>query len=1314
MLDICHDTNSSPTDMMTVTTNQNIILQSISSNEEFDQDEDCSHSTLVSEGGDPSGGGQDWHPRTEGVEIIVTFPRDVSYPQEMNQEDLQENNQITTVHGEWARAHSVSLPNEIEMVDFQTKMLTMGPLLLKKQGSSKELCDENVGFLLPRPCLEPNIFTSVAREDVPHFLKGQQRKSEEFSISDVNHSSRRIEFPLPPLSLLSMKPGLQTIPPNHKDQKEKERNIPDFTSFLPKLSEPRSLSEEFRPSNKQQEAPFKVFVDQTLRASDSSIWSRNMCSFWEANHHRQHMETEENRKSKETEGSDKIAICHFEKGQSLVSFENCKESSFPTDREVDIDCPGHEMRKAEENSQHFLSGKKERLVARNCKQDYAVGCTIPIKFQESQHSERILNQDEETRNDKADSKSASVHKSEAIEPKHILEGHTALKSLSNVVPDGPTEKVPQDHRGTETNIKVSVADAIKPEMNGMVPLIHITFPGHGTPKELAIAKPSLPKRKGTLHNNNSFNILAHQENDRHKMKTHRNKLDSKTKTSNRTPQNFMISIEGSIKPTMHKTSIKTQVFPALELVDPRPRQSPKFQRRMPQIEKKQSTYRALKPKKQSFPCICKNPGIKKSSVPLSAQPIEPRLSCLDLKYSDMFKEINSTANGPGIYEMFGTPVYCHIREAERHENKYYQEICSAPSGRCITNKCRSSHSERSSNSRTRFSQKRPHIKPAKALLGIKQKNKSLISKEKGYKAVGSNQKGIENGDGISDPEWQIKSSANDFLSSSDEGQPMNLALPCEGSTEQNEFLPVSHLSIVEEVSMEECADEEDISNNQILATSLRDLHKLEELHHQTSFILSENSWAVPSEKSSNKHILQEKQNTASLGKISANQILTNDIGFESVLEKSETLMSFSFQEKQQSASSQAYQHWADSLDDDSLANESITYQSFGQTLNDANSISQETLDSVKTEELTDELLGCLAAELLALDERDKTSHQIMANETDPENLNLVFSRRGKTTQELGRETTNVKIQRYSNGFRIYNKEEKFLNSNEKKIFSENSLKNEESILWTKGEILGKGAYGTVYCGLTSQGQLIAVKQVALDTSDKLATEKEYRKLQEEVDLLKALKHVNIVAYLGTCLEENIVSIFMEFVPGGSISSIINRFGPLLEMVFCKYTRQILQGVAYLHENCVVHRDIKGNNVMLMPTGIIKLIDFGCAKRLAWAGLNGTHSDMLKSMHGTPYWMAPEVINESGYGRKSDIWSIGCTVFEMATGKPPLASMDRMAAMFYIGAHRGLMPPLPEHFSENAVDFVRVCLTRDQHERPSAAQLLKHSFLTRSH
>ncbi|XP_054555656.1 mitogen-activated protein kinase kinase kinase 19 isoform X4 [Talpa occidentalis] len=1325
LLDICHDTNSSSTDMMIVTKNQNIILQSISSSEgacprvqlldhmvnDFDQDDEYSHSILISEG-DSSGDGQDWPPSTEGVEIIVTFPRDVTDPQEMSQEDLTENNQITSVHQEWTQAHSVPVPNEIEMVDFRTKVLTTDPLLLKKEERSRELCDMNLGFLLPRPCLEPNISKSAAREDVP-LLKGQQRKSEEFSTNDLKNSSRRIEFPLPRLSLLPIRSGLLTIPQSHKDQKERERTIPRFISFIPRLSEPVSRSDEFKTSNKQQEGHFKVFMGQTLRSSDSFIWSRNMCSFWKANHHKQHLRMEENQKSTETERYEKTEISHFEKEQSLVSFENFQEDGFPTDREVGIDCHGSEMRIAEEDSPYHSLGKKEGL-ANNHEQDSEVLCTVPIKFQEVWHSEVTPSQEEETGNDNTDSKGTSANKGEAVEPNHILEEHTELKSLSNIVPDGPIEKLPGGHSGMETNMKISVAEATKPGKNGVVPLTHITFPVHGTPKEPAIAKPSLHKRKGALHNNNSCNILASQENDRHKMKPPRNKLDSKNKTSNRTPQNFMISTEGPVKPTIHKTSIKTQVFPALGLVDTRPRQSPKFQRRTPQIEKKQSTYQALKPKKQSFPCICKNPGIKKSSVPLSDQPTEPKLNYRDLKYSDMFKEINSTANGPGIYEMFGTPVYCHMREAERHENRFYREICSAPSGRCSTNKCRSSHSERNSNSRTRLSQKRPHIKPPKTSLGIKKKHKSLIPEEKGCKAIGSNLQGIENGDGILEPEWQIKSSGNDFLSSQDEVQPMNLTQTHEQSIEQKEFIPVSDLSVVEEVSMEESLDEGDISNNEILTTSLRNLHELEELHHQTLLVFSENSWAVPNEKSSNNHVLQEKQNIASLGKINANQMLVNDLEFDSISDKSKTPLSSSFQEKQESAFSQTYQHWAHSWDHGSLAGKSITYQKFGKALNDTNPISQEILDSVKNEELTDELLGCLAAELLALDEKDNNSCQTMANETDPENLNLVLSRTGNTRQEMDIESTNVKIQRYSNGFRIYDKEEKFLNTNEKKTFSENSLKYEKPIMWTKGEILGKGAYGTVYCGLTSQGQLIAVKQVALDTSEKLATENEYRKLQEEVDLLKALKHVNIVAYLGTCLEENIVSIFMEFVPGGSISSIINRFGPLPEMVFCKYTKQILQGVAYLHENCVVHRDIKGNNVMLMPTGIIKLIDFGCAKRLAWAGLNGTHSDMLKSMHGTPYWMAPEVINESGYGRKSDIWSIGCTVFEMATGKPPLASMDRMAAMFYIGAHRGLMPPLPEHFSEDAADFVRVCLTRDQHERPSAVQLLKHSFLKRSH
>jgi len=200
-------------------------------------------------------------------------------------------------------------------------------------------------------------------------------------------------------------------------------------------------------------------------------------------------------------------------------------------------------------------------------------------------------------------------------------------------------------------------------------------------------------------------------------------------------------------------------------------------------------------------------------------------------------------------------------------------------------------------------------------------------------------------------------------------------------------------------------------------------------------------------------------------------------------------------------------------------------------------------------------------------------------------------------------------------------------------------------------VLGRGAFGTVWCGLTNTGEMIAVKQVELNHSNWEEAEQQYEKLQEEVSLLKSLKHKNIVKFMGTCLDGGVVNIFMEYVPGGSIASILSRFGCLGEPVFSRYTKQLLSGVSYLHSNNVIHRDIKGGNILVMPSGVLKLIDFGCAKRL-YMNLSMSKSNILRSMKGTPYWMAPEVIQETGHGRKSDIWSVGCTVFEMATGKPP--------------------------------------------------------------
>ena len=109
----------------------------------------------------------------------------------------------------------------------------------------------------------------------------------------------------------------------------------------------------------------------------------------------------------------------------------------------------------------------------------------------------------------------------------------------------------------------------------------------------------------------------------------------------------------------------------------------------------------------------------------------------------------------------------------------------------------------------------------------------------------------------------------------------------------------------------------------------------------------------------------------------------------------------------------------------------------------------------------------------------------------------------------------------------------------------------------------------------------------------------------------------------------------------------SRFGKLDERTIAHYTKQIARGLCYLHDNGIVHRDIKGANVMVTSKGVVKVIDFGCAKRYLQE-----KTGFLHSVRGTPYWMAPEVIRGSSYGRKSDIWSLGCTVHEMGTTKPP--------------------------------------------------------------
>uniref|UniRef100_A0AAQ4R8A6 Mitogen-activated protein kinase kinase kinase 3 n=1 Tax=Gasterosteus aculeatus aculeatus TaxID=481459 RepID=A0AAQ4R8A6_GASAC len=260
--------------------------------------------------------------------------------------------------------------------------------------------------------------------------------------------------------------------------------------------------------------------------------------------------------------------------------------------------------------------------------------------------------------------------------------------------------------------------------------------------------------------------------------------------------------------------------------------------------------------------------------------------------------------------------------------------------------------------------------------------------------------------------------------------------------------------------------------------------------------------------------------------------------------------------------------------------------------------------------------------------------------------------------------------------------------------------------WRRGKLLGQGAFGRVYlCYDVDTGRELAAKQVHFDPESP-ETSKEVSALECEIQLLKNLHHERIVQYYG-CLRdhnEKTLTIFMEYMPGGSVKDQLKAYGALTENVTRKYTRQILEGMSYLHSNMIVHRDIKGANILRDSEGNVKLGDFGASKRLQTICMSGTG---IRSVTGTPYWMSPEVISGEGYGRKADVWSLGCTVVEMLTEKPPWAEFEAMAAIFKI-ATQPTNPALPSHTSEQARDFIS-CIFVEAKHRPSAEELLRRPF-----
>ncbi|PVH99255.1 protein kinase byr2 [Periconia macrospinosa] len=276
----------------------------------------------------------------------------------------------------------------------------------------------------------------------------------------------------------------------------------------------------------------------------------------------------------------------------------------------------------------------------------------------------------------------------------------------------------------------------------------------------------------------------------------------------------------------------------------------------------------------------------------------------------------------------------------------------------------------------------------------------------------------------------------------------------------------------------------------------------------------------------------------------------------------------------------------------------------------------------------------------------------------------------------------------------------------------------ENVKYMKGALIGQGSFGSVYLALHAvTGELMAVKQVELPSASG-ASQMDQRKtnmveaLKHEIGLLRDLKHKNIVQYLGSNSDENHLNIFLEYVPGGSVATMLVNYGPLGESLIQNFVRQILQGLSYLHSRDIIHRDIKGANILVDNKGSVKISDFGISKRVETSSLvNGKKGNQRVSLQGSVFWMAPEVVRQTAYTRKADIWSLGCLIVEMFTGSHPHPNLSQLQAIFKIGNSPNASPTIPDNAGDDARAFLAQTFLIDHEARPSADDLLASLFCT---